>query len=106
MSKSYFSQSYVIMLKQLRSHKFLWVVLSILRMSLLMTPTTLSLNKLTSSFSSFIASDYNICWYHWVDIVIKNNYHDHPHMIKDFKKLVGLTPEDFNKTNDSIYQRY
>ena len=42
----------------------------------------------------------------WVDIVVKNNYHDHPHMIKDFKKVVGLTPEKFIKTNDSIYQHY
>ncbi|MFN6944270.1 MAG: DUF6597 domain-containing transcriptional factor [Cytophagaceae bacterium] len=42
----------------------------------------------------------------WIDVVVKENYYDHSHMIKDFKKVVGLTPENFIKAGDSIYQRF
>jgi AraC-like DNA-binding protein len=42
----------------------------------------------------------------WIDIVVKNNYHDQPHLINDFKQVVGLTPENYIKTNDSVYKRF
>ncbi len=42
----------------------------------------------------------------WMELVVKNNYHDQAHMIKEFKQIVGLSPERYILEKDSLYQRY
>jgi AraC-like DNA-binding protein len=42
----------------------------------------------------------------WIEIVVKNNYHDHSHLIHDFKQVVGLTPDKYIKSDDSLYKRF
>ncbi|WP_373492954.1 DUF6597 domain-containing transcriptional factor [Aquiflexum sp.] len=42
----------------------------------------------------------------WMELVLKNHYHDQAHMIKEFKQVVGLSPNKFMNTADTLYHRF
>lgn len=61
------------------------------------------ITRLNHYLDTILATAENI---DWMDIVEKFDYHDQPHLIKEVKSLVQLSPQQLVQYRDTLYHHY